>query len=234
MRILAPLTCLVGPWLTAGYCWVLSAHTFILQTPHTHRFLSVNPPPWHLCLDKGYPTHLAGQTGVTLLHVTGPFYTLFCLPLLCSSFICFPLHNFPPPGIVPLTPSNTQDLQGCIVNYKTLVCLQLLDSPSVTVADQDWFLSLSALCSPVRYGYFVSAFPLFLIFPFDKISDQITLQKEASSHSERSSSISVTDLVWLPSVFICQSGLFLCMSFFVSFSLYCYLLLHWKVFGQTP
>lgn len=107
-----------------------------------------------------------------------------------------PLHISPPPGIVPLTASNSQEPQGCIVvNCKTPVCLQLLDSPSVTVTDQVWFLSLSALCSPARFVYFVSAFPLFLIFPFDKVSDQIVVLEETFSHSQKSSSISVTDQV---------------------------------------
>lgn len=60
---------------------------------------------WHLCLVKGHPIHLGSQTRVTLLHVTGPYYTLFCLLLLCSPLPCFPCavthhlvkSHWPPP-----------------------------------------------------------------------------------------------------------------------------------------
>lgn len=93
------------PYLPRGsltHCCVLAAHT---QHSHIHPTgtpcsqvplnTSIHPSPWHLCLDKGHPAHLVGQTGVTLLHVNGPFYTLFDLPLLWSSLICFPCTVLP-------------------------------------------------------------------------------------------------------------------------------------------
>jgi len=65
-------------------------------------------------------------------------------PLLYP-FLSSPLHSFllPSPlhitsalGTVSLTASNTQDPQFCIlISHKFAVCLQLLDSPSVTLTD---------------------------------------------------------------------------------------------------
>lgn len=55
------------------------------SSEYQHRPSALTPLP-----GQGHPTHLAFKTGVTLLHVNGPFYTLFCLHLLCSSLIYFP------------------------------------------------------------------------------------------------------------------------------------------------
>lgn len=103
-----------------------------------------------------------------------PFLSIPCfvpphpLPLHIPSSIC----RAPP------TPSNILDPQAYIfISSKVLVCLQFLDSPSVSVADEACFLCLASLYLSGLFLYFLYGFLLFLVTPFDKVLDHVILMK---------------------------------------------------------
>lgn len=168
--------------------------------------------------------------------MTSPFYTLSVCSPLCPSpcTLGVPWHSVTDPI------SNILHLQGCtLANCNVRDCLQFLDCPSISMADQVCFLSLFLLCLSVRFvslclfSLWLPPFPQYLIGqgPSSDNLNEINIPIFRIHLS-----ISVSDQVWfflLPPLFVHQVCVSICSCLWLSSFLIIPFCIN-KLLDQTP